>query len=1366
MRKSLASIFVLLLLTVTMVVGLTLVSAYAEEPVTVTASDGVEKVYNGEESIVSVTVSGAENCTYSWTKDGAPYSDKQSFTVKNVADSGVYECTVFENSTEIGKCTVNVNIEKYRFQDRNFVWSYVSQDGTILDYEFTNTKIQPEISNLPDVIKATYTNSGDAIMPGSYVTTATLEIKEEHKGNYSINKYEILSEEWRIIPATVRVEEVVWSANPVWDGTEQEITADVKFNNAAFTEHLKENPSFIELILAGNAATNVSSADLVAILNFSELDASDDLADCFTLDLSEITHIWNVIPKAFEAGYDVDGIKFDKDAYNFTYAAGAYHKPGITAADAALLAILENPEYTDIVYQYDGMDDESGRGMTFVGKHRLTAVVTINYPNYTTCQLVIGPVDFTISSAKQYEYKLPDNSLQVKIPVGLTADYDFAGSVATGLKPSYVTGGKEATVLTAYNVYFTKGGEKSSINNRTAEIKMLIPKEYLGLTAEELVVICIRDDGTAVTINATRDGDYMRFKASDLGTNTSVYAIAQVELPDYRTQMMVVVGGSLLILLLLWIIIRILTRKSRKRRKLAKKERKVARKANKKARKAERKANKKARKAAKVKAREEKIEAARKAAEEAARKAAEEAEAARKAAEEAARRAAEEEAKRLAEEEAARIAAEEEAKRLAEEEAARIAAEEEAKRLAEEEAARKAAEEEAKRLAEEEAARIAAEEEAKRLAEEEAARIAAEEAEAEEESKTAVLVMGEDGKDATAVIDGTTVQIRFRSSFMSRLIQSSENVQDFYTTIKNYILSYKGIKARGSWNYEAFNKGRVQLVKLNIKGKTLVVNLNLDPKEFNINKYHFVDCSDKPKFAKVPMMMKVRSARSLKYTLELIDEMMKLYELTQGEIPTVDYHMPYETTEELAKRGIVKIILPAGVTLSDDMTLVNINVSELIGSGATTKTTEAVMPAQDADDEDLAAEEEAKRLAEEEAARKAAEEEAKRLAEEEAARIAAEEEAKRLAEEEAARKAAEEEAKRLAEEEAARKAAEEEAKRLAEEEAARIAAEEEAKRLAEEEAARIAAEEEAKRLAEEEAARIAAEEEAKRLAEEEAARKAAEEEAKRLAEEEAARIAAEEEAKRLAEEEAARIAAEEEAKRLAEEEAARIAAEEEAKRLAEEEAARKAAEEEAKRLAEEEAARIAAEEEAKRLAEEEAARKAAEEEAKRLAEEEAARIAAEEAKRLAEEEAARKAAEEEAKRLAEEEAARKAAEEAARLAAMVREDGTIHADAAVADLLVSDEEAQAQIEVSADGAKRSGKMGEVNLDVICENFEDGDVVDVDTLKAEHLISSKVGRIKVLARGVMSKKLTVKASKFSLQAVKMITLAGGKAELEE
>ena len=114
------------------------------------------------------------------------------------------------------------------------------------------------------------------------------------------------------------------------------------------------------------------------------------------------------------------------------------------------------------------------------------------------------------------------------------------------------------------------------------------------------------------------------------------------------------------------------------------------------------------------------------------------------------------------------------------------------------------------------------------------------------------------------------------------------------------------------------------------------------------------------------------------------------------------------------------------------------------------------------------------------------------------------------------------------------------------------------------------------------------------------------------------------------------------------------------------------------------------------------------------------------------------------------------------------DDGTVHADAQFADQLITDEEAAATLEVSTapNNVKRSGKMGEINLDTICDNFDDGEIVDVDTLKAKRLVSSKIGRVKVLARGIMYKKLTVRASKFSLQAVKMITLAGGKAELEE
>jgi len=150
--------------------------------------------------------------------------------------------------------------------------------------------------------------------------------------------------------------------------------------------------------------------------------------------------------------------------------------------------------------------------------------------------------------------------------------------------------------------------------------------------------------------------------------------------------------------------------------------------------------------------------------------------------------------------------------------------------------------------------------------------------------------------------------------------------------------------------------------------------------------------------------------------------------------------------------------------------------------------------------------------------------------------------------------AAEEEARRQAEQEAARIA--EEARLKAEQEAARIAAEEEERRQAKRrEAERIAAEEKARRQAEQEAARIAAQEKKdegesiaakpKKLSRKRKKKqKAREATLERLAllekEKELLRAAEEEELKREAE---AQMAYEQEAKRQAEEKAAQLEAE-------------------------------------------------------------------------------------------------------------------------------------------------------------------------------------------------------------------------------
>ena len=69
----------------------------------------------------------------------------------------------------------------------------------------------------------------------------------------------------------------------------------------------------------------------------------------------------------------------------------------------------------------------------------------------------------------------------------------------------------------------------------------------------------------------------------------------------------------------------------------------------------------------------------------------------------------------------------------------------------------------------------------------------------------------------------------------------------------------------------------------------------------------------------------------------------------------------------------------------------------------------------------------------------------------------------------------------------------------------------------------------------------------------------------------------------------------------------------------------------------------------------------------------------------------------------------------------------------------------------------------VNLDALGEQFEAGAEVTPETLRESGLVG-RAGRIKVLARGEISKALTVHAHKFSGKAAESIAAAGGKVEV--
>ena len=165
----------------------------------------------------------------------------------------------------------------------------------------------------------------------------------------------------------------------------------------------------------------------------------------------------------------------------------------------------------------------------------------------------------------------------------------------------------------------------------------------------------------------------------------------------------------------------------------------------------------------------------------------------------------------------------------------------------------------------------------------------------------------EEEEEGGVVVDakGNYFNIRYNKSFTAKLIQSNDEAKKYYTALKNEILAYKKTKSSVSWAYDSVNAGRSQVVKFAIRGKTLCVYFALNPDDFSGTKFK-VEKAEANKYENVPCMYRVKGDRRARYAMELIAITSEKLGLTKGEVPAEDYAMPYETTEALLEKGLIK----------------------------------------------------------------------------------------------------------------------------------------------------------------------------------------------------------------------------------------------------------------------------------------------------------------------------------------------------------------------------------------------------------------------------------------------------------------------------
>jgi len=172
------------------------------------------------------------------------------------------------------------------------------------------------------------------------------------------------------------------------------------------------------------------------------------------------------------------------------------------------------------------------------------------------------------------------------------------------------------------------------------------------------------------------------------------------------------------------------------------------------------------------------------------------------------------------------------------------------------------------------------------------------ESEEDEEEETEVLRGVEEST-------GLAIVVRYKKSFLAKLIQSSDETKGYYSALKNELLSYNKVKSRISWNYDSFNSGREKLAKFVMRGKTLCLYLALNPDDYADTKIK-VERSESKKYEDVPCLYRLKNPRRAKYAADLIADLAEKFGLNAGEEQNEDYYMPYEATEPLVERGLIK----------------------------------------------------------------------------------------------------------------------------------------------------------------------------------------------------------------------------------------------------------------------------------------------------------------------------------------------------------------------------------------------------------------------------------------------------------------------------
>ncbi len=179
---------------------------------------------------------------------------------------------------------------------------------------------------------------------------------------------------------------------------------------------------------------------------------------------------------------------------------------------------------------------------------------------------------------------------------------------------------------------------------------------------------------------------------------------------------------------------------------------------------------------------------------------------------------------------------------------------------------------------------------------------------------------------ALAGLHAGSAWFRYNYSFLAKLALADDAVKEQYASLAEEFSYWNKVKTRTSWKQERVYSGRKNIALVFFRGRKLCVAFALDPAEFAETKYRGTDVSETKRFAATPMMLRITSPRKLKYAIYLFGVAASRLGLERGESGQGKPEVRTATKEELISEGLIRI----NVVHSEDGETKTIDISRLM----------------------------------------------------------------------------------------------------------------------------------------------------------------------------------------------------------------------------------------------------------------------------------------------------------------------------------------------------------------------------------------------------------------------------------------------------